>query len=55
MWLDHAETKFNKSTLEGNHCNYAAGGDCELRGTGPTPLAGSLYSASSIFEAFRRA
>ena len=45
MWLDHGEQSFNSSTTEGDHCNFMGGGDCELRGTGPTPLAGSLYSA----------
>jgi len=45
MWLDHKETAFVKDTTEGDHCNFAGGGDCELRGTGPTPLAGALYAA----------
>jgi MYXO-CTERM domain-containing protein len=51
MWLNNTETKFFSSTVEGNHCNYAGGGDCELRGTGPTPLAGSLYSAKAFLGA----
>jgi MYXO-CTERM domain-containing protein len=41
-WLDHEETNFLGTTVEDSHC---AGGDCELRGTGPTPLAASLQSA----------
>jgi hypothetical protein len=41
-WLDHAETAFVADTTEGDHCDFAGGGDCELRGAGPTPLAGSL-------------
>ncbi len=43
-WLDgleDADASFDASTVEGNHC---ATGDCELRGTGPTPLAGSLQA-----------
>ncbi|MCA9666022.1 MAG: VWA domain-containing protein [Myxococcales bacterium] len=50
MWLDNKETNFNTSTTEGNHCNYAGGGDCELRGTGPTPLAGSLQSVEAFLK-----
>ena len=42
MWLDGKETNFNGSVLPGDHCAFASGGDCELRATGPTPLAGSL-------------
>ncbi|RMH42294.1 MAG: VWA domain-containing protein [Deltaproteobacteria bacterium] len=47
MWLDHAETNFVDTTVEGDYCDFAAGGDCELRGTGPTPLAGSLQAAKA--------
>ncbi len=47
MWLDHNEKSFRKSTVEGDHCDYKGGGDCELRGTGPTPLDGALRSARS--------
>ena len=42
MWLDGKETNFNAVQTTGAFCNFAAGGDCELRGTGPTPLASSL-------------
>ena len=45
-WLDGKETNFNASVLPGDHCNYAGGGDCELRATGPTPLAASLDAAA---------
>ncbi len=41
-WLDgteDADLTFNAGTVEGNHC---PAGDCELRGTGPTPLGGAL-------------
>ena len=41
-WLDGAETNFDNTQIQGNYCNFAGGGDCELRGTGPTPLANSL-------------
>jgi hypothetical protein len=44
MWLDHDETNFDNDQTEGDFCSFASGGDCELRGTGPTPLAGSLQS-----------
>jgi hypothetical protein len=41
-WLDgveDADALFDAGTTEGDHCPT---GNCELRGTGPTPLAGSL-------------
>jgi len=44
MWLDGKETQFNPTTTPGAFCNFGAGGDCELRGTGPTPLANSLQA-----------
>lgn len=50
MWLDHKETNFSPSTLPGNHCDFAGGGDCEFRGTGPTPLAGSLQATEFYLE-----
>ncbi|PKN39864.1 MAG: hypothetical protein CVU63_13840, partial [Deltaproteobacteria bacterium HGW-Deltaproteobacteria-20] len=50
MWLDGAETAFNASTLPGNHCAFGSGGDCEIRATGPTPLAGSLLAARDYLE-----
>ena len=43
-WLDGVEdpdAMFDATTMEGNHC---PNGDCELRGTGPTPLANSLQA-----------
>ncbi len=45
MWLDGGETNFNPLSIPGNYCG-GLGGDCELRGTGPTPIAdalGALY------------
>ncbi|HJL23461.1 MAG TPA: MopE-related protein, partial [Polyangiaceae bacterium LLY-WYZ-15_(1-7)] len=44
-WIDNAEVDFRGSTTEGNFCNHAGGGDCELRPQGPTPLAGTLRAA----------
>jgi len=44
MWLDGAETQFDATATPGAYCNFAGGGDCELRGTGPTPLANALLA-----------
>jgi len=49
-WLDHDETNFINDTTPGDFCDFASGGDCELRGTGPTPLAGSLQAAQAFLE-----
>ncbi|HRI71193.1 MAG TPA: MopE-related protein, partial [Polyangium sp.] len=49
-WLDGQENLFDASVLPGDHCSYANGGDCELRGTGPTPLAGSLQAAEDYLK-----
>ena len=40
-WLDGGETNFSPSATPGNYCGGLTG-DCELRGTGPTPIAESL-------------
>ncbi|MBU1534704.1 hypothetical protein KKF84_05250, partial [Myxococcota bacterium] len=50
MWMDHKETNFQAFTTEGDFCDYASGGDCELRGTGPTPLADSLYAVKAYMD-----
>ncbi len=47
MWLDHREESFIADTTPGDFCDFAAGGDCELRASGPTPLAGSLQAAAA--------
>lgn len=47
MWIDNKETNFQNDRTEGDFCNFAGGGDCELRGTGPTPLADSLLAAKA--------
>ncbi len=48
MWLDGTEANFNNTQTQGDYCNFAGGGDCELRGTGPTPLANSLQAAEDF-------
>ncbi len=40
-WLDNKETNFQSSV-------QCTGGDCELRGTGPTPLASSLQATQDF-------
>ena len=41
-WLNGTESNFVNTTTAGNFCNSATNGDCELRPTGATPLAGLL-------------
>jgi hypothetical protein len=43
-WLDGRETRFSTVTTPGNVCDHLGGGDCEVRGSGGTPLAGSLQA-----------
>ncbi|HJK95636.1 MAG TPA: MopE-related protein [Polyangiaceae bacterium LLY-WYZ-14_1] len=43
-WLDGAETDFRADATIGDYCAHSAGGDCEVRATGPTPIAGSLQA-----------
>jgi len=50
MWIDGKETAFNGSTVAGDHCDFGGGGDCELRATGPTPLADSLLAAADFLK-----
>ncbi len=50
MWLDGSETAFDPTTTQGAFCNFAGGGDCELRGTGPTPLANSLQAMEDFLS-----
>lgn len=47
MWIDNQETQFDSDRTEGDFCTFNGGGDCELRGTGPTPLADSLLAAKA--------
>jgi hypothetical protein len=51
MWLDHLETNFINDRTEGDHCDFSGGGDCELRATGPTPLADALHAAKAWLAA----
>ncbi|MBX3184314.1 MAG: hypothetical protein KF915_16925 [Polyangiaceae bacterium] len=44
-WLDGAESDFRPDIVPGRHCQ---GGDCELRATGPTPLAGALAATQDF-------
>ena len=44
MWLDGTELGFDPADAPGAYCDFAGGGDCELRGSGPTPLANSLQA-----------
>jgi hypothetical protein len=52
-WLDGRETAFRAVSTEGNVCDHAGGGDCELRGSGPTPLAGSLLAMEDYIGPIR--
>ncbi len=52
-WLDGRETAFNSSTTPGDFCNHAGGGDCDLRATGETPLAGSLQAIEDYIVPIR--
>jgi hypothetical protein len=47
-WLDGHETNFIDDETVGDYCDFASGGDCELRGTGPTPLDNSLRAAQDF-------
>jgi hypothetical protein len=49
-WLDGKETSFQATTTPGDHCSFSSGGDCELRGSGPTPLAASLQAAEDFLK-----
>jgi len=54
-WVDGFETNFNASTTIGNFCNHATTGDCEIRPTGATPIAGLLTSIQSYISPIRTA
>ncbi|HEY3358887.1 MAG TPA: MopE-related protein, partial [Polyangia bacterium] len=53
MWLNGTERNFSPSATPGDYCDFLLGGDCELRGTGPTPLAGSLQAAQDYIKPIR--
>ncbi len=44
-WIDNTENAFRTTTVEGRFCDHNTTGDCELRPSGPTPLAGTLTAA----------
>ncbi|MCA9676094.1 MAG: hypothetical protein KC464_13730, partial [Myxococcales bacterium] len=50
MWLDGTETNFQPDATPGAYCAFGLGGDCELRGTGPTPLDNSLRAVHDYLE-----
>jgi len=52
-WLDGQETAFDADATPGDVCNHSGGGDCELRATGPTPLAGSLLAMEDYIAPIR--
>ncbi len=54
-WLNGTETNFVSSTTQGNYCDSATTGDCELRPSGPTPLAGLLTSVQNYITPIRTA
>jgi hypothetical protein len=41
-WLDGEETRFIADETPGDVCRHSAGGDCEVRASGQTPLGSSL-------------
>jgi hypothetical protein len=53
MWLDGTERHFSATATPGDYCDFLLGGDCELRATGPTPLAGSLQAAQDYIKPIR--
>jgi hypothetical protein len=52
-WLDGRETAFDPSETPGDYCAHSQGKDCELRGSGPTPLAGSLQAVEDYVMPIR--
>ncbi|MCP4601239.1 MAG: SUMF1/EgtB/PvdO family nonheme iron enzyme [Proteobacteria bacterium] len=53
MWMDHKETNFINDNTAGDFCDFSSGGDCELRGTGPTPIGDSLLTAQEYIDSTR--
>ncbi|MCU0660867.1 MAG: MopE-related protein [Myxococcota bacterium] len=54
MWLDHTEDDPPLGISDVASGSYCSNHDCELRGTGPTPLADSLLAARRYLEGARR-
>jgi len=53
-WLDGRESRFDDDIREGDVCRHSEGNDCELRGSGPTPLAGSLQAIEDYIAPIRK-
>jgi hypothetical protein len=50
-WLDGKETNFSPNSTTGDVCMHSDGvHDCEVRGSGPTPLAGSLQAIQDYMK-----
>ncbi|MEM6961467.1 MAG: hypothetical protein AAF550_06980, partial [Myxococcota bacterium] len=54
-WIDNQESNFDPDITEGDFCNHSANGDCELRVSGATPLAGVLRAAADYMIPIRAA
>jgi hypothetical protein len=53
-WLDGKETDFSSVATPGDVCQHSDGThDCEVRGSGPTPLAGSLLAIQDYMRPIR--
>jgi len=59
-WMDHKEEAISPAfltrlaaTTPGDVCLHSQGGDCELRASGPTPLAGSLQAIEDYITPIR--
>lgn len=52
-WLDGVESDFRASATSGDVCQHSSGGDCEVRASGETPLAGSLQAISDYMVPIR--
>jgi Putative metal-binding motif len=53
-WLDGKETNFSAAATSGDVCQHSDGvHDCEVRATGPTPLAGSLLAIEDYVAPIR--
>ncbi|HET8935954.1 MAG TPA: MopE-related protein [Polyangiales bacterium] len=53
-WLDGRELRFSDDITPGDVCRHSQGNDCELRGSGPTPLAGSLQAIEDYIAPIRK-
>lgn len=53
-WMDGKESAFDPSASPGDICLHSQGKDCELRGSGPTPLAGALQAVEDYVAPIRK-